>query len=82
MKLKQSLIAVMVGLVAAAMFVTQAPKTNSQSVVSAKPHTFSVLDYNQALEQYNAGQYALSYNTLMDANAPKEAYKAFGWDIK
>lgn len=49
----------------------------SIQTVFAKPHEFSVLDYNQALTQYDAKQYALAYNTLLDSNAPISVIKVF-----
>jgi hypothetical protein len=41
--------------------------------------TFSIINYNTALNQYKEGKYALSYNSLLESNAPTEAYSAFGW---
>jgi hypothetical protein len=49
----------------------------------AKAAEFNVLDYNNALTEYHQGKYAQAYNTLLDSNAPKAAYKAiFNINVK
>lgn len=43
---------------------------------------FSILDYNNALTQNNAGQGALAFNTLRNAKAPQAAFDAFAGNYK
>lgn len=67
-----------IGIVAVAIVIFGTTAT----MQTAKEREFSILDYNNALTQYNEGKYAQAYNTLLDSNAPVEAYKAFGWEVK